>query len=162
MTLIEQVKSKLIDYDKKDIKRISHALKVHSFAKYIAEGEGVEKNILQTLEIASLLHDIGIHISEEKYGSSAGKYQEIEGPAIAEELMKGMEISEIEQERVKYLISRHHTYHDIDCIDYQILVEADFIVNIDEDNIPREAIEHTLKTVFRTETGIDLVNSLYL
>ena len=39
MDLIEQVKSKMIEYNGKDIKRISHALKVHSFARYIAECE---------------------------------------------------------------------------------------------------------------------------
>ena len=98
MTLIEQVKSKLIEYDGKDIKRIGHAMKVHSFAKFIAECEGVEPKVQQTIEIASLLHDIGIHNAEEKYGSSAGNYQEIEGPAVAHELMKNLEISDAEKE----------------------------------------------------------------
>ena len=39
------------------------------------------------LETAAYVHDIGIKISEEKYNSSAGKYQEIEGPPIAEEML---------------------------------------------------------------------------
>ena len=32
--------------------------------------------------------------------------------------------------RVEYLVGHHHTYKDIDGLDYQILVEADFLVNI--------------------------------
>jgi len=164
MDLIEQVKSKLIEYDGKDIKRINHALKVHSFAKYIAECEGIEKKVQQTIEIASLLHDIGIHKAEEKYGSCAGKYQEIEGPAIAHELMKDLEISEDEKNRVEYLISKHHTYENIEneALDYIILIEADFVVNIDEDKIQKEAVKHTLEHIIRTETATNLITQLYL
>ena len=33
-------------------------------------------------------------------------------------------------ERVSYLVAHHHTYNEIDDVDYQILVEADFLVNI--------------------------------
>ena len=29
-------------------------------------------------------------------------------------------------ERVKYLVGHHHTYDNIDGLDYQILIEADF------------------------------------
>ncbi len=36
-------------------------------------------------------------------------------------------------ERVQYLIAHHHTYGNIDEMDYQILVEADFLVNIMEE-----------------------------
>ena len=42
-------------------------------------------------------------------------------------------------ERVQYLIAHHHTYNNIDEIDYQILVEADFLVNIMEDGLSKEA-----------------------
>ena len=133
MTLIEQVKAKLIEYDGKDMKRIGHALKVHSFAKFIAECEGVEPKLQQTIEIASLLHDIGIHDAEEKYGSADANYQEIEGPAVAHELMKSLEISHAEKARVEYLISKHHTYEEIEneAMDYLILIEADFITHPD-------------------------------
>ena len=162
MDIVEQVKLKLIEYDGKDIKRIGHALKVHSFAKFIAESEGIEPELQQTLEIAALLHDIGIHAAEEKYGSSAGKYQEIEGPAIAEELMSNLEISEQQKQRVMYLISKHHTYKDISGLDYQILIEADFLVNIDEDKIPSDSVKDVLERIIRTETAAELIKGIYL
>jgi len=39
------------------------------------------------------------------------------------------------------LIGNHHTYDKIDGIDFQILVEADFLVNIYEDEINKESIK---------------------
>ena len=113
-----------------DPKRIQHFCKVHSYAKLIAEMEHVDASTLFILEAAALTHDIGIHLCEEKYGSSNGKLQEKEGPAIAEKLLKELQFEEKVIERVKYLIAHHHTYDAIDGIDYQILVEADFLVNI--------------------------------
>lgn len=56
-------------------------------------------------------------------------------------------------ERVQYLIAHHHTYNNIDGIDYQILVEADFLVNMCEDELSEEALQNTYQNIFRTETG---------
>ena len=54
------------------------------------------------LETAAYVHDIGIKISEEKYNSSAGKYQEIEGPPIAEEMLTKLGYDKNVIERVSY------------------------------------------------------------
>ena len=40
--------------------------------------------------------------------------------------------------RVQYLIAHHHTYDAIDGIDYQILIEADFLVNMYEEMYQRK------------------------
>ena len=40
------------------------------------------------------------------------------------------------------LLSINHTYNNIDEIDYQILVEADFLVNIMEDGDVQSNTEH--------------------
>ena len=70
-----------------DHKRISHSLSVLNHAKDILREEGGNPLVV----IASaLLHDIGIQEGERKHGSSAGKYQEIEGPPIAREIMKDL------------------------------------------------------------------------
>ena len=113
-----------------DAKRIQHFCKVHSYAKLIAETENVDRKCLFILEAAALTHDIGIHICEEKYGNCNGKLQEKEGPVIAEKLLRELGFEDVVSERVQYLIAHHHTYDNIDGIDYQILVEADFLVNI--------------------------------
>ena len=70
---INKVTTAMIDYYQGQPKRIQHFLKVHAYAKLIGEQEGLDKEILDILEVAALTHDIGIKISEEKYNSSAVK-----------------------------------------------------------------------------------------
>ena len=151
-----------ISYDEGDSKRINHFLKVFSFAKSIGELEKLDLKRQYILEIAAVLHDIGIKVSEKKYKSSAGKYQEIEGPSIAEEILGNLEIEEDIIKRVSYLIGHHHTYKDIDNIDYQILIEADFLVNIYEDNIGDKEIKLIRDKYFKTKTGIEFLTRMYL
>ena len=80
-----------IAYFENDIRRISHLLKVYGFAKAIGEKEQLDLFTMECLETAAVLHDIGIKISEEKYQSSAGKYQELEGPPVAAVILKKLE-----------------------------------------------------------------------
>ncbi len=150
------------EYDKGDAMRIQHFIKVHDFASTIGVLEGLDEGTMRVLEAAAILHDIGIHVSEEKYGSSAGNYQEIEGPPIAEEILRTLSgYSDEEIERIKYLIGHHHTYTDIDGMDYQILVEADFLVNIYEDDLPPQAVKNAGERIFRTNAGKKLLDDIY-
>lgn len=66
----------MVEYDKGDVPRIQHFIKVHDFAAAIAKMEDVDEETLFILETAAILHDIGIHASEEKYGDCNGKHQE--------------------------------------------------------------------------------------
>ena len=61
----------MVNYFSGDARRINHFLKVHAFARAIAEREGLEEKKREIIEVAALVHDIGIKISEEKYGSRA-------------------------------------------------------------------------------------------
>lgn len=138
--------NQMILYFGMDKKRIAHAMKVYCFSYALWEEEAREKHIpesdprKETLLTAAILHDIGIHEAEKKYRSSAGKYQEIEGPPIAKEIMKKCGVSAKIAERVLFLIGNHHSYQKIDDTDFQILVEADLIVNLEEDALGRDAI----------------------
>lgn len=53
-------------------------------------------------------------------------------------------------------------YSNIDGIDYQILVEADFLVNFYEDNLAKDAIDTALQKIFRTEAGKTLCRLCYI
>ena len=64
-------------------------------------------------------------------------------------------------ERVKYLIAHHHTYDAIDGIDYQILVEADFLVNILEDGRAKEAAFQAYQNIFKTESGKNICQEMF-
>ncbi len=57
-----------------------------------------------------------------------------EGPALAEQMLSELGFEKDVIERVSFLVGHHHTYTGIDGLDYQILVEADFLVNLFEGN----------------------------
>ena len=116
--MINKLHLAMIELYRGDAKRIQHFCKVHSYAKLIAETENVDKECLFIIEAAALTHDIGIHFCEEKYGNCNGKLQEKEGPAIAEKMLKELGFDQDVSERVQYLIAHHHTYNNIDEIDY--------------------------------------------
>lgn len=155
--MINMIIQKAIEYDKGDARRINHFIKVYAYSKLIGELEGLDKNQQQILEIAAVLHDIGIHESERKYNSSAGSYQQIEGPPIAIDILNSLNIPKEIIMRVCYLISHHHTYTDITEIDYQILIESDFIVNIYEDNLSIKQIESIKEKIFKTKSGLEIL-----
>ncbi len=158
---VEKVVKLMIEYFGNDVRRINHALKVHGFAKNIARMEGLKGEDMLVLEVAAVLHDIGIKESERKYGSSAGNYQEMEGPKVALELLEGFDLPKGFRDRVAYLIGNHHSYDKIDGIDFQILVEADFLVNIFEDSMWESQVESIKKKYFFTKTGTDYLCMLY-
>ena len=152
----------MTDYFAGDIKRISHFIKVHGFAMAIGKSEGLDERTLDILEVTAYTHDIGIKISEEKYNSSSGYYQQIEGPAEAQKLLKPLGYDDEFIERVKYLISRHHRYNNIDGMDCQILIEADFIVNVYEDEVKPETVKDIYEKIFKTESGKRIMRDLYM
>ena len=90
-----------------------------------------------------------------------GKYQEKEGPSEAKKLLETLNIDAQIIDRVCYLVGHHHTYKAIDGIDYQILVEADFLVNIYEDSLPKSSAASILFKIFKTRTGIRLLKTMY-
>ena len=90
----------------------------------------------------------------EKYHSEAGYLQEQEGPAEAEKLLREVGgFSEKQIARILYLVGHHHTYKDVEGIDYRILIEADFLVNLYESESRYRAILAAEKNVFETDTG---------
>lgn len=152
----------MIAYDAGVPSRIHHFLKVHDFAKTIAVGEGLDADMLLTIELAALVHDIGIKVSLAKYGSSAGHYQEIEGPAEAAALLKNCGVEDERSARIQYLVGHHHTYTDIDGIDYQILIEADFLVNIHEGNAGADETQRVYDKLMKTKTGREIYKAMFL
>ena len=144
-----------------DPKRIQHFIKVHQFAKMIGEMEGLPEEEQHILETAAIVHDIGIKPAEEKYGSCGGKLQEQEGPDVAEKMLHRLGYEPEVIDRVCYLVGHHHTYKNIDGMDYQILVEADFLVNLFEDHVSEAGIGHAYESIFKTETGKKICREMY-
>ena len=150
---LDDVFMDMIAYYDGDPKRIQHFTKVHSYARLIGIGEELDDASLFILEAAAYTHDIGIRVAEEKYGRCDGKLQEQEGPIIAQKMLSQLGFENYIVERICFLIGHHHTYDNIDGLDYQILVEADFLVNLYEDDAGNRAIDKAYKRIFKTETG---------
>ena len=144
-----------------DPKRIHHFMKVYAFASAIAQSEQVNALLQTRIEAAALVHDIGIHAAERKYRSAAGAYQEKEGPPLARAMLMTIGFSDSLIDRVCFLVGHHHTYTEIDGIDFQILVEADFLVNLYEDDVNRHGIEQAYQQIFQTQTGKEIFNQMY-
>jgi len=151
----------MIDYYSGDVPRVNHALKVLGFASAIAGLEELDCRKLEIVEIAAILHDIGIVNAERKYHSTSGKYQEIEGPPVARDMLKKHHLPEETVERICYLIGHHHSYTKIDGDDFQVLVEADFLVNVYENQMNQSAIRSIREKYFETENGTAILNDLY-
>lgn len=149
-------------YNQGDAKRIQHLIKVHSLAATIGTLEKLDEETLFILETAAIVHDIGIRVCERKYGSCDGKLQEKEGFIEARHMLEAQgHYTEAQIDRVCWLVAHHHTYKDITGTDYQILVEADFLVNIYEDGVSGQAIKNIRKNIFKTKTGLELLNIMY-
>lgn len=162
MTKIQQLALAMISYNNGDPKRIQHTTKVHAYASLIGLEEGLDEQTQFIVECAALVHDIGIRASEKKYGYQNGKLQEQEGPAVARELLTTLGgYTDMQIERICWLIAHHHTYHASDDIDYQILIEADFLVNLFEDNESKEAIRKVRNSIFKTSSGLKMIDEMY-
>ena len=55
-------------------------------------------------------------------------------------------------DKVCYLVGHHHTYGNIDTLPYRILVEADFLVNLYEDDSTAVRQTQAYDKIFRTNT----------
>ncbi|MDR0662980.1 MAG: HD domain-containing protein [Spirochaetaceae bacterium] len=152
----------MLDYNGNDVRRINHTLKVFALARNIAQCENCDKHTLAIIEYAAILHDIGLHKAEELYSSGMVRYHEDLGSKVAKELIDDLEIDSDIKDRVYFLIGNHHSYKKIDGMDFQILVEADLIVNMYEDEYGRDTIARVKQKIFKTETGKSLLDSMYL
>jgi HD superfamily phosphodiesterase len=144
-----------------DQRRIDHALAVLGYANRIQAVEGGDADVVRA---AAILHDIGIREAERKYGSSAGRYQEIEGPPIAEPLLRARGLDEERIAHVCRIIANHHSARGIDTPEFRILWDADALVNLSEMFQGKGGGDRaaTISKVFKTQTGREIALSLFV
>lgn len=159
---VSEITAKMIQYPGQTLHDINHLMKVYAYAKTIGECEGLDGQTQTILEIAAIVHDIACPLCRQKYGNTNGKYQEAEGPLLAKAFLNDTGLSQAQIARIAYLVGHHHTPEAADGPDYQILIEADYLVNADESSYSVKNIENTLETIFKTQTGKTLLTSMYL
>ncbi len=155
------VEQAMVTYFEGDTRRIEHARKVTGYAKELVAQEGGDYQIVVA---AALLHDIGIHQAERKHGSTAGKYQELEGPPIAREILSNLKFEPAQIDEICDIVGNHHSPGKINTIDFKVVYDADWLVNIgDEYDIKdRTKLANIIDNVLLTESGKALAREIYL
>jgi len=133
-----------------DTRRIGHALAVLGYADEIRRAEGGDPRVVTA---AALLHDIGIHEAERKHGSSAGRWQEIEGPPIARPILEGLGLDAALVDHVCRIVGSHHSGGDIDTLEFRVLWDADWLVNLPEEFSDVAERHRVAARVMKTATG---------
>ncbi len=152
---------KMITFSDGNLHDIDHFIRVWTYAKLIGEQEKLDTDTQFILEVAAITHDIACPLCREKYGNTNGKLQESEGEQLAEVFLVDSGLRREQVERVKYLVGHHHTLTDIDGMDHQILIEADYIANASENGYSDENIRNFLRSVCATPKGAGLIRSIF-
>ncbi len=155
MKTVKEIARDMAYYSKGNLHDIDHFLRVWGYARDIADGECLSKRERYVLEVAAITHDIACPLCREKYGNIDGMNQEREGAVLVRAFLRDAGIPGELLERIVFLVGHHHSYDAVDGIDYQILLEADYIANALENHTPPSAVRQALNSVFRTKSGIE-------
>ena len=159
---VSQIMEKMIAFSEGNIHDIDHFIRVWSYAKTIAELEGLDANTRFILEVAAITHDIACPLCRKKYGNTNGKHQEREGVPMVKAFLADAGLSAAKIDRIAWLVDHHHTLSDIDGLDHQILVEADYIANASENGYSDENVRNFMSKVMKTNSGRRLLTSVML
>ena len=140
---------------------IAHFLKVWALAKTIGELEGLDGHTQEVLELAAVVHDIACPLCREKYGNTNGKHQETEGARMVRDFLRDTGLTDVQIDRVAFLVGHHHTFTDVHGSDYQILLEADYVANASENGYERRNVENFIHKIMRTESGKALAKAVF-
>ena len=159
--LLASVKIAMENYFGDDQKRIDHALQVSCYAKELLTY--IDADPLITI-LSAYLHDIGIHEAERKHGSTSGKWQEIEGPIIAEGILKEKGTQPAIIAAVTEIVANHHTRNGVDSPEFRMIWDADALVNFAEVLPTRksEQMEEILQKHMVTEPGFRIARRIFL
>ena len=157
----EALMSAMEAYFKTDVRRINHARRVTEYAEELWQREGGDYLIAIG---ASVLHDIGIHQAQKKYGSTTGKYQEKEGPPIARRILARLGFEQNQINEICEIIAHHHSPGKINTRNFKLLYDADWLVNLrDEHDIrDKDKLSNIIHRIFLTRSGRALAKEIYL
>ena len=157
----KRIVSAMKTYFGEDQRRIDHTLKVLDYAEQILAQEEADEVVVR---VAAVLHDIGIPEAERKHGSSAGRYQEIEGPPIARKIAYEAGLDEKNIKHVAEIVANHHSARSIDTNEFRIVWDADWLVNMAPEarKTEPERLKERIERIFKTETGKKIAYQLFI
>lgn len=158
---LDQIRLAMEEYFGADARRIAHAHAVAGHARELLAC--IDADPALTLA-AAYLHDIGIHEAERRHGSSAGNFQELEGPPIARQLLQKLNAAPDFIDAVVRMVGLHHTPGGVDSPEFRILWDADALVNFAEvlPGRPPAEIGRILSRHMVTEPGYRIAWRLFL
>jgi HD superfamily phosphodiesterase len=139
-----------------------HAVKVYAYAAGIGREEALPPAEYETLKAAAILHDIGIPEAMRIHGSGAGPFQEREGAKLVPHFLEEAGVTGADKDRVVWLVGHHHTEEKAgeDRL-LQILMEADYLVNLAEGGLKDTSPQAVRDSFFRTEAGKRYITALF-
>ena len=158
---ISQIMEKMIAVSDGNIHDIDHFIRVWTYAKTIGELEHIALETQYILEVAAITHDIACPLCREKYGNTNGKHQEKEGVPLVKAFLSDSGMTKEQIDRVAFLVGHHHTFKGIEGLDWQILIEADYIAHAAENGYSREKIKGFVQKFMKTESGIRLAKAVF-
>jgi HD superfamily phosphodiesterase len=161
VTLKQKLLQELEEYFGDDHKRINHAKNVLRFAETLLKQEKADWHIVIP---ASILHDVGIKKAEEQHGSTAGKYQEKEGPAIARGFLLKLGLKKEDIDEICDIIAHHHSPRQHETANFKVLYDADWLVNLKDEVKAKDKIkiETAIDNIFLTRAGKEMARTMYL
>lgn len=158
---VSEAMQKMIEFNSGDQHEVEHFLKVWAYARTIGQQEGLDEKTQKTLEYTAVVHDIACPKLKAEHGSCPGVMQQEIGGPMAREFYKDSGLPQDMIDRIVFLVEHHHTFSNVEGLDYQILLEADFLVNAGEQDKYHRNIQKFHDGIFKTKTGLDLLEAIY-
>lgn len=160
--MIAQVLSEMIRILKHDRAQVEHAMKVYGYASVIGDLEGLKGDQLRSLRAAAILNDIALPECLESEGEWNNDLQQRYGEPMVREVLTHLGYDRY-ADRVAYLVGHSRSYFEEmhDKPDLQILIEANFLVNL-SDGSCQEKPEDVYNRFFATATGRKMMKDLFL
>ncbi len=145
----------------------AHTMAVASLTREIALMQGRDEHVVDLLEMAAWLHDIGCPTAIDRYGDSKPVHQQTEGERIVKEWLSSAEgytgwhivvsaLTEKEKQWLAHVVGTHHQQKHAIELHFEPLFEADLIINIKEGYYGRSQADHLYATMMLSDAGREM------
>ena len=158
---IAEILEKMIRNANGNLHDIRHFMSVWGYAKTIGELEGLDPETQFILEVAAITHDIACPLLRERDGNTNHRRQEIEGEPLVRKFLADTGLTDVQIDRVGYLVGHHHTLEGVEGLDYQILIEADYMVNASEKGYSQKNVRNFMDCYMKTDAGKRMAGAVF-